>query len=172
MTGDLPSLGTAVGRFTEAFELTHDTVIPYLVGRGVLAGDVHTSVVALEGGVSAAVFAVRGPGVAVVAKQALERLNVADDWRANQERTEVEAAAMRLCGRLTPGRVPRLIDNDSASHIVVMELLPDEARNWQTEVEVGRPHVGAGAWAGETLGAWHAQTSGDGVMAAEFDDFE
>ena len=48
----------------------------------------------------------------VVAKQALPRLRVEDDWRAKLERTEIEAAAMRLCGRLTPGRVPAVLDLD------------------------------------------------------------
>ena len=32
----------------------------------------------------------------MVVKQALERLRVTDDWTAKQERTELEAAAMRL----------------------------------------------------------------------------
>ena len=156
----------------EAFALTVDNVIPYLVGRGVIPRGVRARVDELAGGVSATVLTVRAPGTEVVAKQALARLKVDDDWRAKQERTEVETAAMRLCGRLTPGRVPRVLDNDPSAHVVVMELLPNDAPNWQSEVEAGRAHVDAGAWAGETLGLWHAQTAGDPEVAAVFDDYE
>jgi tRNA A-37 threonylcarbamoyl transferase component Bud32 len=156
----------------EAFELTADNVIAYLVRRGVLSHGVRARVGELEGGVSATVLTVRAPGTAVVVKQALARLKVDDDWRAKQERTEVEAAAMRLCGRLTPGRVPRVLDNDASAHVVVMELLPDDAPNWQSEVEAGRAHVAVGAWAGETLGLWHARTAGVPEVAAAFDDYE
>ena len=156
----------------EAFELTTDNVVPYLVRRGVIPRGARTRVDELAGGVSATVLTVRAPGMAVVAKQSLARLKVDDDWRAKQERTEVEAAAMRLCGRLTPGRVPRVLDNDPSAHVVVMELLPDDAPNWQSEVGAGRAHVDVGAWAGETLGLWHAQTAGNLELAAAFDDYE
>jgi 5-methylthioribose kinase len=156
----------------EAFELNFDNVIPYLVSRGLLSDERRVDVEELVGGVSATVLAVRAPGTAVVVKQALERLRVAEDWRAKRERTELEAAAMRLCGRLTPGRVPHVLDNDPEAHVVVMELLPDDALNWQSEIATGRTHVEVGSWAGETLGIWHAQTAGDPAVAAAFDDFE
>jgi Phosphotransferase enzyme family len=156
----------------EVFELGRCNVIPYLVGRGVLSGEVQASVVALAGGVSATVLAVRAPGTEVVVKQALWQLKVDDDWTAKQERTELEAAAMRLCDKLTPGRVPLVLDADASSHVVVMELLPDDARNWQSEIAAGRAHAEVGAWAGETLGLWHAQTVGDSDVAEAFDDFE
>lgn len=158
----------------DAFELTTDNVIPYLVGRGLAPAGAAIEVAELTGGVSATVISARIPaaGIAVVVKQALERLRVKDDWRAKQERTELEAAAMRLCGRLTPGRVPQVLDNDPSAHVVVMELLPGDGLNWQSEVAAGRAHAGVGPWAGETLGIWHARTAGDPAVRAAFDDFE
>ena len=96
-----------------AFELDSDTVIPYLVRRGVLSRSERTSVAELAGGVSATVLAVRATGVAIVVKQALKQLKVDDNWTAKQERTESEAAALRLCDRLTTGRVPRVLDHRS-----------------------------------------------------------
>ncbi len=54
----------------------------------------------------------------------------------------------------------------------MIELLPDDAHNWQGEVALGRVHAGAGGWAGETLGAWHRNTEADPAVAAEFHDFE
>jgi tRNA A-37 threonylcarbamoyl transferase component Bud32 len=156
----------------DAFVLTPDSVIPYLVARGILAPETSATVEELTGGVSATVLAVRGPTLALVAKQALLRLKVEDDWTVKQERTDLEARALRLCARLTPGRVPEVIDNDPSAHVVVMELLPDDALNWQSEVAAGRAHVDVGPWAGETLGLWHARTAGDPAVAAAFDDFE
>ena len=152
--------------------LSPDSVIPYLVGRGILPPETSATVEELTGGVSAAVLAVRGPTPALVVKQALLRLKVEDDWTVKQERTDIEARALRLCARLTPGRVPDVIDSDPSAHVVVMELLPDDAPNWQSEVTAGRAHVDAGPWAGETLGLWHARTAGDPAVAAAFDDFE
>ncbi len=117
-------------------------------------------------------LAVRGPTLALVVKQALLRLKVEDEWTVKQDRTDTETRALRLCARLTPGRVPEVIDDDPSAHVVVMELLPDDALNWQSEVEVGRVHADVGPWAGETLGLWHARTAGDPAVAAAFDDFE
>jgi len=65
-----------------------------------------------------------------------------------------------------------VLDHDPSAHILVMELLPDDAPNWQSEVEAGRTHVDAAAWAGETLGLWHARTAGDPAVATAFDDYE
>jgi 5-methylthioribose kinase len=152
--------------------LSRDSVVPYLVGRGILPPDTHATVAELPGGVSATVLAVRAPTHALVAKQALLRLKVEDDWTVKQDRTDTETRALRLCGELTPGRVPEVIDDDPSAHVVVMELLPDDALNWQSEVAAGRVHADVGPWAGETLGLWHARTARDPAVAAAFDDFE
>ena len=156
------------------FELTLESAPDYLVRRGLAPAGAEVEVAELTGGVSATVISARIPptGAAMVVKQALARLRVKDDWRAKQERTELEAAALRLCGRLTPGRVPALLDSDPEAHVVVMELLPGAASNWQSEVAAGRVHAEVGAWAGETLGIWHARTAGDPEVAAAFADFE
>jgi len=156
----------------ESYRLGQSNVVQYLVGRGILPEGTKPSVNELTGGVSATVLAVRAPGVAVVAKQALEQLKVSDVWTAKCERAQVEAAALSLCNGLTPGAVPRLIDSDASAHILVMELLPANARNWQSEVAVGRAHVDVGTWAGGTLGVWHARTDRSPAVAADFDDFE
>ncbi len=163
-----------IGSVHAMFQLTLGSAPGYLVERGLAPAGAAIEVAELTGGVSAAVIAARIPstGASMVVKQALERLRVDDDWRAKQERTELEVAALRLCARLTPGRVPRLLDSDPAAHVVVMELLPGDAPNWQSEVAAGRAHAAAGAWAGETLGIWHFRTAGDPAVASTFDDFE
>lgn len=148
------------------------TVGDYLVARGVVPRDAELTVEELAGGVSGTVLAVRGPGIALVVKQALPRLRVAEEWIAPARRTDTEAAALRLAARLIPGRVPPVVDSDDAQHVVVLQHAPGGWRNWQAELLAGRAHAASGRWAGETLGRLHAATAGDGEVAAEFADYE
>ena len=155
------------------FELTLASAPGYLVRRGLaLAGEV-IEVAELPGGVSATVIAARIPstGTAVVVKQALPQLRVRDEWLATPDRAETEVTAMVLCGEITPGVVPAIIDSDPAAHALVMEMIPAEAQNWQAEVGEGRVHAAAGGWAGATLGCWHAATC-SGAVPAGLDDLE
>ena len=152
--------------------LDASSVVAYLVARGVVPADAELSVEELAGGVSSPVLAVRGTGIALVVKQALPRLRVAEEWHAPARRTDTEAAALRLAGRLLPGRVPHVVDSDASEHVLVMEHAPPGWRNWQDEILAGRVHVEAGSWAGDTLGRLHAATAGDAEVAAEFDDHE
>ncbi|HET6173307.1 MAG TPA: phosphotransferase [Gaiellales bacterium] len=152
--------------------LAAGTVVEYLVARGVVPSDAQLTVEELAGGVSGTVLAVRGPGIALVVKQALPQLRVAGEWIAPARRTDTEAAALRLAARLIPGRVPPVVDSDEAEHVVVLQHAPRGWRNWQAELLAGRPHAASGHWAGETLGRLHAATAGDAEVAAAFADYE
>ena len=154
-------------------ELTLENASAYLVERGVVPPGTTLEVAELPGGVSATVIAasVAVTGDAFVVKQALPQLRVRDEWLATPDRAETEVAAMGLCGTITPGVVPVIVDSDPAAHAFVMELIPSTARNWQAEVGEGRVHAGAGHWAGATLGAWHRATS-TGALPTGFDDLE
>jgi len=153
------------------FQLNAETAPAWLAEHGLNPTDAPLVATELPGGVSASVVAVTGPGVAVLVKQALRRLRVADTWEASVDRTETEVAALQLFGRLTPGVVPRVLAHDPADHVVAMELLPPEARNWQAEIGEGRAWPELGRWAGETLGTWHSRTSGRPELADQFDTF-
>lgn len=170
--GDVRHLSARLDPHAEPFALDPDNAVDYLVNRGLLQKGAAVRASELVGGVSATVVAVKGESVALVVKQARTRLRVEKKWMAKQDRTEIEAAAMQLCGRLTPGRVPRVFDMNPRTHVMVIELLPADARNWQEEVAAGRTHAMVGRWAGDTLGIWHARTAGDPSIAREFDDFE
>ena len=153
------------------FELTTASVSAWLQEHGLVPHGASVEAEELPGGVSATVVAVRGPGVGVVVKQALPRLRVADEWLAKPERAETEAEAMRLCGELTPGVVPRVLAVDPAHHVLAMELV-EGAANWQAEVGEGRPHPEVGAWAGSVLGRWHVVTAADATVPGRFPDVE
>jgi 5-methylthioribose kinase len=152
--------------------LAPGTVGAYLAGRGVVPAGSALGVEELAGGVSGTVLAVRGPGVALVVKQALPRLRVADEWLAPARRTDTEAAALRLAAGIVPGCVPRVVDADPEHHVVVLEHAPAGWRNWQAELLAGRPHAAAGGWAGDVLGRLHAATAGDPAVAQAFADYE
>ena len=152
--------------------LAAGTVVDYLVARGLVPGDAELTVQELAGGVSGTVLAVRGPGIALVVKQALPRLRVAEEWLAPARRTDTEAAALRLAARLVPGRVPPVVDSDDAEHVLVLQHAPAGWRNWQSELLAGRPHAASGRWAGETLGRLHAATADDADVAQAFADYE
>ena len=157
---------------TEPFTLTPGNAAAWVNARGLNPEGVPLTAARLAGGVSAEVIAVRGPGFGIVLKQALPRLRVADLWEARPERTDTEARAMQLLGELTPGAVPRVLDHDPNAHLIAMELLPPEARNWQEEISRGSSHLTAGTWAGRTLAEWHVGTTGRTGVVATFDDSE
>ena len=141
------------------FQLTSENVAGWLEEHGLVTPGAPLDVRELAGGVSATVLAVRGPRIALVVKQALPQLRVSDEWIATQERTDTEAAAMRICGALTPGVVPAVVAVDPVRHVLAMELV-EGAAGWQAEVSRGSVHAERGAWAGSTLAAWHRETAG------------
>ncbi len=142
-----------------SFQLTRVSAAGWLAEHELVPPGASLDIRELAGGVSATVLAVRGPGVALVVKQALPRLRVDDEWLAGQERTETEAAAMRICSAVTPGAVPAVVVIDPARHVLAMELV-ENADGWQAEVGCGAVHAKRGAWAGATLAAWHGATAG------------
>lgn len=153
------------------FVLTADTACAWLVEHELLDPDVPCEAVELSGGVSATVVAVRAPGTALVVKQALPQLRVADEWLAPPRRAATEASAMRLCAELTPGAVPAVLASEPSDHTLVLELVEGRP-NWQAEVSEARAHTFAGAWAGETLGVWHRATAARRDIEAAYDDHE
>jgi 5-methylthioribose kinase len=155
-----------------AFELGVETAEAYVREHGLVPPEAPLRVEELAGGVSSSVIAIRGGAVGLVLKQALPKLRVDDDWRAKIERTDTEASALELYTAVTPDSVPRLVHRDSTNHVLVMELAPSDRRNWQAEIAQARPHLGAAAWAGETLGTWHRDTADGASVAARFDDHE
>lgn len=161
-----------MGSSRVTFELTVDSALAWVAQHGLNPEDAPLVATELRGGVSGTVIAITGPGVSAVLKQALGRLRVADRWEASPDRTETEVAALQLFEELTPGAVPRVLAHDARDHVVAMELLPTEARNWQTEIGEGRVRPELGRWAGDTLGTWHAGTTDRPAIAEQFDRFD
>jgi tRNA A-37 threonylcarbamoyl transferase component Bud32 len=145
----------------------------YLGGQGILSSEDRPAMRTLSGGVSNRVVLVEcPPREPFVVKQALSRLRVAVEWRAEPERIHREARALEYLSRLAPpGAVPRLIFEDRRHHLISMTAVPQPHWNWKELLLEGRlclDHVNQFA---TLLGVIHSQSSVDsGLPLGEFTD--
>jgi aminoglycoside phosphotransferase (APT) family kinase protein len=129
----------------------------YLAGRG-LRPPAGATPEALGGGVSNIVVAVgNGPG-AMVVKQALARLRVADAWWAPRERALAEAEALELAAGLTPGAVPLVLDRDPERCALVVERAPRGWQDWKSLLLSGTADRAVAGRLGSLLARWHRAT--------------
>jgi len=106
-----------------------------------------------------------------VLKQALPRLRVAADWRADPARSETEARALRLAGEVLGAEVVpavRLLDREA--HVVAMDAAPPQMQNLKALLLRGVVPREALARAGALLGRLQAATRDDPAAAAAFAD--
>jgi aminoglycoside phosphotransferase (APT) family kinase protein len=118
---------------------------------------------ALGGGVSCDVIAADLPGRRVVVKRALPKLRVAADWRAPPERSQAEIAWIALVAGIDARWVPKVLAEDPARHLFVMEFLPFPV--WKSLLAAGEVDVGFAADVGRRLARIHA------APAIGFDNF-
>ena len=150
------------------------TAVAYLRERGLDPGEGATAE-NLGGGVSNRVVCVRGER-SFVLKQPLPNLAVEDDWPADVERVHNEAAAARAYADVvtTAGlddvRVPAVLDENLADHVVVFSCAPDDAVMWKQQLLAGRVDRSVAGSLGRLLGTAHRHTAGDGDLQATFAD--
>src|SRR6476620_11212473 len=77
----------------------------------------------LTGGVSSEIYLVRDGNSEFVVKRALEKLNVADDWRSDPARNRSERRYLRYVGSFMPEAVPRIIFANEEHGYFAMEYL-------------------------------------------------
>lgn len=146
--------------------LEESTVIGYLLGRGLTEAADGTAR-RLSGGVSNVVLRVDAPdlpGGAVVVKQAMGRLAVADEWYADRGRAHTEAVALGALTALTPGAVPLVLDDDPAVHALTITAAPPTWDTWKAQLMTGRTAVGVAARLGALLAYWHTATAAGGAL--------
>jgi len=152
--------------------LDERSVVPYLVGRGLLeAADANgATATALGGGVSNVVLAVHHREQRLIVKQSLGRLRVKDEWLAPRRRILAEAAALDTARGLTPTNVPALVDRDDHRHVIVLEQAPAGWRDWKSLLLEGDTRDAVGGWLGQVLGRWHRQSMDGPALAPELLD--
>jgi 5-methylthioribose kinase len=141
--------------------LTSERVVPYLRGRGLLEKSDTASARELTGGVSSTVLAVTTSTRRVVVKQALTTLRVQRPWHADPSRSLTEGRAMEVLARITPDRVPRLLDVDPDNYTLTMEHAPDGWATWKDQLLLGDVRTSVAADLGVTLAMWHRDTADD-----------
>jgi 5-methylthioribose kinase len=144
-----------------------EALLSYLRAQGILTREDRTFVHTLVGGVSNRTVLVEPANrLPFVVKQALSRLRVPVEWRADPERIHREARALEYLLQLAPsGSIPRLIFEDRSQHIIGISAVPEPHRNWKELLLEGRislDHVNQFA---SLLGAIHSKSSMDPNLA-------
>jgi aminoglycoside phosphotransferase (APT) family kinase protein len=150
-----------------------EALLAYLRARGILAPEDRPVVRPLVGGVSNRTILVEIPEHApFVVKQALCRLRVAVEWRADPERIHREARALEYLSQLIPpGSVPQLLFEDRRQHVIGMSAVPEPHRNWKDHLLEGQIGLDRVRQFALLLGAIHSKSSEDSSLASgEFAD--
>jgi 5-methylthioribose kinase len=135
--------------------LTEQTVVFYLIEKGVISATDQAEVEVLTGGVSNVVLAITTKDKKLVLKQALAELKVAEKWEADQRRAIVEANAIALFHKLSPDQVPNLVFLDPERFILVLDRVPVGSTVWKSDLLDGVINPDVAAVLGTTLAKWH-----------------
>jgi 5-methylthioribose kinase len=135
--------------------LTEQTVVSYLIEKGVISATDQAEVEVLTGGVSNVVLAITTKDKKLVLKQALAELKVAEKWEADQRRAIVEANAIALFHKLSPAHVPNLVFLDPERFILILDRVPVGSTVWKTDLLDGVINPDVAAVLGTTLANWH-----------------
>ena len=124
----------------------------------------------LSGGVSCDVYRVEVKRLpAMVVKRALPKLRVSADWYAPQERASTEVAWIRLVADINSRWVPKILGEDRARHLFVMEYFPPEKYPlWKAELAEGHADGAFAAQVGTALARIHSETAGKHDVAKAF----
>lgn len=139
-----------------------------LHGLGLIAS-ADATVTPLTGGVSSDIALIDDGQRKLVVKQALEKLRVRDDWRADVSRNRHEQAYLDYVARFRPDAVPRIVHRDPSRGFFVMEYLDAGFVNWKASLLAGEADERVAARAGQVLGEIHAHSWGDDEARRTFD---
>ncbi|WP_421761858.1 phosphotransferase family protein [Devosia sp.] len=147
-----------------------ETLLPPMFAAAGIAVSGPLIIEPLTGGVSSDIVRVQlSDGRDFCAKRALSLLKVKTEWQAPVERNHYEIAWLRRAGQIVPGAVPKVIGEDQAHGIALLEYLPAaDYLLWKTELLAGRADPAVPVAVAHALGAIHAATLNDPEVAAEF----
>ncbi|MEP7060802.1 MAG: aminoglycoside phosphotransferase family protein [Betaproteobacteria bacterium] len=135
----------------------------------VVSADTEIRLVALEGGVSSAIYRVDAAGGTFCVKRALPKLKVAGDWRAPVERNRSEVDWLRYVSSLCPGHVPAILGDDAEGGAFAMTWLPPtDFPTWKALLRDGRIDAADAGAVGDLLGRIHAATADNADIARAF----
>jgi len=146
----------------------HAIATPLIIGAGFTSPI--ASIAPLTGGVSSDIVRIElEDGTLLCAKRALPRLKVASVWEAPLERNHYEVAYLRVAAGIVPGTAPKVMGEDQAHGVALLEFLPPEQyRLWKSELLAGRFDAGVPQSVAAALGSIHARSWGDRALAGVF----
>lgn len=127
-------------------------------------------IVPLTGGVSSDIVRIRlADGRNYCAKRALDQLKVAAEWKAPVARNHYEVAWLTRAAAIVPGAAPRVLAEDRARGIALLEYLaPEDHVLWKAELLAERADPAVPAAVADVLGRIHAATLNDPSVADAF----
>jgi 5-methylthioribose kinase len=150
-------------------ELNSANAVDYLTRRGMELDAPRIS--ELGGGVSNTVLLVESGGRRFVLKQALGKLRVEQEWRADRTRIFRESAALaRLSGGLPPGSLPEVLFVDAENFAFAMSAAPASAACWKDLLLSGEIRVETAEQVGALLARIVSCTWRQAEEEAEFGD--
>lgn len=134
------------------------------------AGDIR-SIAPLTGGVASDIALVDLGHRRICVKFALEKLKVAEEWRAPVHRNRAEYRWLDFAGRVVPGSAPELYGWSEAENGFAMEYVAGAGVVlWKAELLAGRPAGVAAAAVGDALGRIHAAAATEGFDRKGFEN--
>ena len=123
----------------------------------------------LTGGVSSDIWKVELPAGAVCVKRALPKLRVKQHWEAPIERNRYEVAYLRFAQSVIPGAAPKVLGQDDAAGLFVMEYLqPSEHPVWKFQLRDGFVDLNTARMIGAQMARIHSASAADVSIPAQF----
>jgi 5-methylthioribose kinase len=132
----------------------------------------HAKATPLTGGVSCEIYLIEDKHKRFVAKRALAKLNVEQEWFANTNRNVFEQRYLTYVGDRLPNYVPKLFDTLEDQQLFTMEYLPAEFKDWKKHLMVGECSAEVASRIGKALGDIHALSWNDPQVKALFESDE
>lgn len=126
-------------------------------------------VIPLEGGVSSEIFKITDGTHSVVIKQALQKLQVEDDWYADVSRNITEQHFINYVSSFIPEAVPKLLYSDTNNRFFVMEYLDNSFDNWKKQLLNGTFETNTAIKAAELLAKIHLHSWNNERVRQSFD---
>lgn len=141
-----------------------------LIASGIIS--TQAELIPLQGGVSSDIYLVIDDGKKLVVKQALEKLKVTEDWRADISRNKFELRYLQYVNRFLPDCVPTVLDGNEDSGFFTMEFLGDDFKNLKTEFLEGHINEKAVYRVIDALATIHKKSKNDESVKRTFDSTE
>ena len=123
----------------------------------------------LRGGVASDIARVEAAGRTYCVKFALEKLRVAEDWRAPVHRNKAEYAWLKFAGEVVPDAVPLLFGQSGEGFAMEYVSAPD-VRLWKDMLLNGPPNDLHARSVARVLARIHSESAQPGFQTAAFEN--